>query len=131
MLSLMYRDINFFSHPTPEARLAAIQDIFRPDITWFDFDGSTLHGHDGVFSRSSLLVKQLAGFTHRPVGEPSVCQNMVTQRWEVIPDGTENDHEQVPAISGGDVLVVENQKIKVLWSYIDNYNKVLLPNLGK
>ncbi|KFA80155.1 hypothetical protein S40288_08425 [Stachybotrys chartarum IBT 40288] len=131
MVLLMERDINFFSHPTPEARFAAIKEIFAPDITWLDFDGAIQYGHDGVFERSSLLVGQLAGYSHRAKGEPAVCQNMVTGRWEVVPEGTEENHDQVPVIEGRDVLVVEDGKIKILWSCVDRYDKGLLPNLGK
>ncbi|KAK2687519.1 hypothetical protein QWA68_013364 [Fusarium oxysporum] len=56
MVSLIQRDINFFSYTNPEERLAAIKEIFAPDIVWFDFDGSTHHGHDGLLIRSSILL---------------------------------------------------------------------------
>ncbi|KAF5005693.1 hypothetical protein FDECE_7892 [Fusarium decemcellulare] len=131
MISLIQRDINFFSYTDPEARLAAIQEIFAPDIVWFDFDGTTHHGHDGLLKRSSFLLDQLNGFTHRAKGGTSVCQNMATARWEVVPEGTENDEHQIPVIQGGDVLVVEDGKIKILWSYVDKYDEVLLPDLGR
>ncbi|KAF4952502.1 hypothetical protein FGADI_6737 [Fusarium gaditjirri] len=131
MVSLIQRDINFFSYTDPEERLAAIKEIFAPDIVWFDFDGSIHHGHDGLLKRSSSLLGQLKGYSHRARGEASVCQNMATARWEVVPEGSEEDHNQIPVIQGGDVLVVEDKKIKILWSYVDRYDEVLLPNLGQ
>ncbi|KAM0549453.1 hypothetical protein ACHAPJ_009439 [Fusarium lateritium] len=129
MVSLIQRDINFFSYTDPEERLAAIKDIFASDITWFDFDGSTHHGHEGLLKRSSFLLDQLKGYSHRANGDASVCHNMATARWEVVPEGSENDHEQIPVIQGGDVLIVEDKKIKALWSYVDKYDEALLPNL--
>ncbi|KAF5723264.1 hypothetical protein FMUND_2009 [Fusarium mundagurra] len=131
MVSLIQRDINFFSYADPEERLAAIKEIFAPDIVWFDFDGSTHHGHDGLLKRSSSLLDQLKGYSHRAKGGASVCQNMATARWEVVPEGTEEDHDQIPVIQGGDVLVVEDKKIKILWSYVDRYDEVLLQGLGQ
>ncbi|KAG5803606.1 hypothetical protein H9Q74_010153 [Fusarium xylarioides] len=131
MVSLIQRDINFFSYTDPEERLAAIKEIFAPGIVWFDFDGSTHHGHDGLLKRSSRLLNQLKGYSHRAKGGASVCQNMATARWEVVPEGSEEDHDQIPVIQGGDVLVVEDKKIKILWSYVDRYDEVLLHNLGQ
>lgn len=131
MVSIIQRDINFLSFPDPTERLAAIQDIFSPDITWFGFDGSTHHGHKPVLERSELLVGQLKGYSHRPAGLPSVCQNMVTCKWEVVPEGTEEDFSQRPVIEGGDVLIVEEGKAKLLWTYVDRFDEMLLPNLGK
>ncbi|RKK20669.1 hypothetical protein BFJ66_g11548 [Fusarium oxysporum f. sp. cepae] len=131
MVSLIQRDINFFSYTNPEERLAAIKEIFAPDIVWFDFDGSTHHGHDGLLIRSSILLDQLKGYSHRANGGASVCQNMATARWEVVPEGSEADYEPIPAIQGGDVLVVEDGKIKILWSYVDRYDEVLFPHLGQ
>ncbi|KAI8676099.1 hypothetical protein LRP88_11584 [Fusarium phalaenopsidis] len=130
MVSLVQRDINFFSYTDPEARLAAIREIFAPDIVWFDFDGTTHHGHDGLLKRSSFLLERLNGFAHRAKDGASVCQNMATGRWEVVPEGTEDDQDQIPVIQGGDVLVVDNRKIKILWSYVDKLDEVLLSRLG-
>ncbi|KAL4725774.1 hypothetical protein ACLX1H_006448 [Fusarium chlamydosporum] len=118
MVSLIQRDINFFSYTNPEERLTAIKEIFAPDIVWFDFDGSTHHGHDGLLIRSSILLDQLKGYSHRANGGASVCQNMATARWEVVPEGSEADYEQIPVIQGGDVLVVEDGTIKILWSML-------------
>ncbi|RSL50754.1 hypothetical protein CEP53_008683 [Fusarium sp. AF-6] len=130
MISLIQRDINFFSYTDPEARLAAIREIFSPGIVWFDFDGTTHHGHDGLLKRSTFLLERLNGFTHRAKGGASVCQNMATGRWEVVPEGTEDDQDQIPVIQGGDVLVVENGKVKILWSYVDKLDEGLIPRLG-
>ncbi|KAH7244507.1 uncharacterized protein BKA55DRAFT_515940 [Fusarium redolens] len=131
MVSLIQRDINFFSYTDPEERLAAIKEIFASDIVWFDFDGSTHHGHDGLLKRSSVLLDQLKGYSHRAKGGASVCQNMATARWEVVSEGSEKDHNKIPVIQGGDVLVVEDKRIKILWSYVDRYDEVLLPHLGQ
>lgn len=130
MVSLIQRDINFFSYTDPEARLAAIREIFAPDVVWFDFDGTTHHGHDGLLKRSSFLLERLNGFSHRAKGGASVCQNMATGRWEVVPEGTEDDQDQIPVIQGGDVLVVEDRKNKILWSYVDKLDEVLVSQLG-
>ncbi|KAF5558899.1 hypothetical protein FPHYL_7240 [Fusarium phyllophilum] len=131
MVSLAQHDINFFSYTDPEERLAAIKEIFAPGIVWFDFDGSTHHGHDGLLKRSSSLLNQLKGYSHRAKGAASVCQNMATARWEVVPEDCEEDYDQIPVIQGGDVVVVKDEKIKILWSYIDRYDEVLLHYLGQ
>lgn len=130
MLSLIHRDVAFFTYPDPQTRLAAIQEIFAPDVIWFDFDGTTHHGHDGLLARSSLLLGQLSGTIHRAEGEASVSQNMATQRWQVMRAGVGSDIEQAPLIRGGDVIVVQDQKIKLLWSWVDSFDKAMFPELG-
>lgn len=130
MLSLIHRDVAFFTYPDPKTRLAAIQEIFAPDVIWFDFDGTKHFGHNGLLDRSSLLLGQLSGTVHRAEGEASVCQNMATQRWQVVREGAGSDIDQAPLIRGGDVVVVQNQKIKLLWSWVDSFDKGMFPDLG-
>ncbi|WAO87459.1 Hypothetical protein NCS54_00476800 [Fusarium falciforme] len=56
MVSLIQRDINFFPYTDPEARLAAVREIFAPDVVQFDFDGTTHHSHDGLLEHPSFLL---------------------------------------------------------------------------
>ncbi|KAM0326964.1 hypothetical protein ACHAQA_006085 [Verticillium albo-atrum] len=124
MVSLIQREINFLSYANPQSRLLAIQTLFHPDAVWFDYDGSVHFGHDGVLARSTIILSELNGTTHRSVDDAKVCQNMATQRWGVVPDGTTG---QSPSLLGGDVVVVEGQRIKVLWSYLDNFQPPIRP----
>lgn len=80
MASLIQRDINLFPYTDPEARLAAVREIFAPDVVQFDFDGTTHHSHDGLLERPSFLLERLSGFAHRVEGGAGVCQNMAKGR---------------------------------------------------
>ncbi|KAG7121456.1 hypothetical protein HYQ46_010838 [Verticillium longisporum] len=101
MFTLTTRSITFLSINNPQVRLKAIETIFAPDA------------QDGT--------------VHSPAEDIKVCQNMATSRWKVVPEGTEGNPGQAPSQLGGNVIVVEGAKIKVLWSYLDNFQPPLRP----
>ncbi|ETN43753.1 uncharacterized protein HMPREF1541_02912 [Cyphellophora europaea CBS 101466] len=131
MTSIIHRDVNFFSYRDPIARRAAIEEVFHVGVVWFDFDGTIHRGHDGLLARSSLLLEQMPGTIHHTEGAPSICQNMVTQRWYAVREGDPNASSQAALVQGCDVAVVEGKKIKVLWSCVDRFDEQALPGLGK
>ncbi|KAG7124679.1 hypothetical protein HYQ44_001864 [Verticillium longisporum] len=128
MFTLTTRSITFLSINNPQVRLKAIETIFAPDAVWFDSDGSAHHGHDGVLAHSTIVMNQQDGTVHSPAEDIKVCQNMATSRWKVVPEGTEGNPGQAPSQLGGNVIVVEGAKIKVLWSYLDNFQPPLRPS---
>lgn len=117
----MPREFSFFAAGlTSEQRLQVVKDSFHPDIVWFDFDGSIMRGHRALFDRAELLLGQLpVGSVHRLRGQPSMSQNVVTQKWDAVPAGTDNDFDQVPMIEGRDIVLIDDHQIKILWTCVD------------
>ncbi|KAM0270224.1 hypothetical protein ACHAQH_009524 [Verticillium albo-atrum] len=113
--------ITFLTIYNAQARLAAIEPIFASDAIWFDSDGSAHHGHDGKLAHSTIIMSQQDGTVQRPTEDVKVCQKMATSRWQVVPEGTDDDPAQAASQLGGNVIVVEGGKIKVLWSYLENF----------
>lgn len=119
LITLLHRALDLCSIQNDESRAAVIECDFAKDVVWFDSDGTISKGHESMIARSSEIVKHRPERTYRLIGEPSFCQNLVTQAWECVPQGTEGNTRQRPIMRGRDVLIVENHKIKVLWSCVE------------
>lgn len=129
VIDLIRGDLGFFTFRSPETRLLAIRRTFHPEAVWFDCNGMISQGHGEILARSGYMLERLPGVVYRLRGKPSICQNLVTQPWEAIPEGTENEYQQSPLVTGREVVLVENRMIKTLWTCVDWWNTEKIPVL--
>lgn len=129
LLSSIRGSTGLFTITEIESRRAAIQKAFHPQATWFESNGNTSQGHASILTRTGHFQDHLQNVTHRLTGKASVCQNLVTQAWEVIWKVHGDDTCQKPLIVGRDVILVENSLVKAWWTLVDEWDTDQLPQL--
>jgi hypothetical protein len=129
MIDAIRGTYGFLTFRSLETRTVAIERIFQPHAVWYESNGITTHGRENILVRSGHIIAQLPGMTYRLKGQPSICQNLITQAWEAVPEGTEGDENQMPSMTGRDVLLVEDQLVKTLWTSVDQWDEDKIPVL--
>lgn len=116
IMSLLYVSFTtVFNNRDEESRNAAIRTIYADDVVWYGFQGTVDQGIGAFTRRVADVVYHKGAGVLKPRGVPHICHNMGTLMWMGGPPGHEN------AVEGGDVVIVEGGKIKVMWTYVDKF----------
>ena len=102
-----------FDERDASKRATAVQDTYAEDIIWYEVDNIT-QGRVALNARASELQTQSPGFKFHADGIMSVSQNIGVLRWYYGPE------DKPDLVRGTDVIIVEDGKIKALWTTIDN-----------
>lgn len=93
-------------------RKAAIERTYTEDVAWYETDGAVLTGHDALDKRAAELLASSPGFVFTADGDKIVAQNLGMLGWNFGPP-------EVPdLVKGTDFIIVEDGKIKALWTAI-------------
>jgi SnoaL-like domain len=100
-----------FGERDTTARYSTIGETYHKDVLWHEPD-RLVHGWEAMSKRAGEILAEAPGFQFITDGEPIVTQNLGILSWKFGPDA---DPELV---KGTDVILVEDGKIKVLWTAV-------------
>lgn len=94
-----------FSNRNASARLAAMPDIYHPDVVVYEPDNEVLHGYDEVDAHVSKLLEERAGWEFVATGEVMYNADYVGVPWGFGPKDGEGKVDV--KVTGNDVNIVE------------------------
>ncbi|WP_250032209.1 nuclear transport factor 2 family protein [Paractinoplanes maris] len=104
--------LEVFGQRDPDARAAAIREVYAEDVTFADPE-EVIVGWDALDRKVQRLLDEAPGFAFTPVGEVRTVQNLTLLSWQLGPAG------QPPVVSGTDISIVEDGRIKHLYTMLD------------
>jgi len=111
-----------YSNRNPSARLAAMPDIYHPDVVVYEPDNEVLHGYDEIDAHVSKLLAEKAGWEFVTTSEVKYNADYVGVTWGFGPKDGEGKVDV--KITGSDVIIVEKGgdgvvRIKRLYVILD------------
>ena len=112
--SLMERNVSeVFGERDPGRRGHAIAELYAEDCALYDAEGESI-GQAAVSDRvGRILDESPPGFAFSLVGRAEVIHDLGRLRWQTGPTGAP------PVLSGMDVAVFANGKIRTLYTFIE------------
>jgi hypothetical protein len=112
--TLMERNVSeVFGERDPGRRGRAIAELYAGDCALYDAEGESI-GQAAVSDRvGRILDESPPGFTFSLVGRAEVIRDLGRLRWQTGPAGVP------PVLSGMDVAVFANGKIRALYTFIE------------
>ena len=101
-----------FSEPDGEKRHKTIARLWAEDAVFVDHN-ARYEGHSGIAHAADGLAKKFPNFTFTERGEIIVIPGAGKLNWGFGPAGAE------PVITGSDVLVVKDDKIGAIYTFLD------------
>jgi hypothetical protein len=102
-----------FGERDPGRRGRAIAELYAEDCALYDAEGASI-GHQAVSDRvGRILDESPTGFAFTLVGPAEVIHDLGRLRWQTGPAGAP------PVLSGMDVAVFANGKIRTLYTFIE------------
>jgi hypothetical protein len=111
---LMERNVSeVFGERDPGRRRRAIAQLYADDCAFYDADGESI-GQAAVADRVDRILDQSPpGFAIAVVGPAEVVHDLGRLRWQIGPAGAP------PVLSGMDVAVFANGRIRTLYTFIE------------
>lgn len=101
-----------FDERHASSRATAIAKIYAEDIVWFEPDVIS-RGHEAINKKAGELLGQAPQESRfHADGGMNVCQNMGSMKWKFGPSSIPD------MVCGEDTIVVEDGKIKIMWTVI-------------
>jgi hypothetical protein len=111
--ALMERNLlEVFGQRDPEARRAAIAEIYAPDVRFVDPEGSGT-GHDGIDAAAAAVLTRFPDLHFAPAAAPSAVGDLGRTAWEL------RDADDVTVVRGMDVATVADGRITRIWIFVD------------
>jgi hypothetical protein len=102
-----------FGERDPGRRGRAIAELYAENCALYDAEGASI-GHKAVSDRvGRILDESPPGFAFSLVGPAEVIHDLGRLRWQTGPAGAP------PVLSGMDVAVFANGKIRTLYTFIE------------
>ncbi|OBK22501.1 nuclear transport factor 2 family protein [Mycobacterium asiaticum] len=113
VIELLRRNVrDVFGEADPARRRAAVEELYTDDAVLYVPD-DVLVGHDAVDGFAGALRASHPDFVYTHRGEPQALHNGGIFAWGSGPEG------EPPAYTGLDVIVVRDDKIAVLYVYLN------------
>lgn len=113
VIELLQRNVrDVFGEADPARRRAAVEELYTDDAVLYVPD-DVLVGHDAVDGFAGALRASHPDFVYTHRGEPQALHNGGIFAWGSGPEG------EPPAYTGLDVIVVRDDKIAVLYVYLN------------
>jgi hypothetical protein len=111
--NLMTRSLlEVFNQRDPQPRASAIDEVYSPDIVFYEQD-DIISGAEALQARVQQLLDDAPGFVFEPVGQPAINHDMGRQRWKFgPPDGP-------PVIFGTDIARIADDRIHELYVFLE------------
>jgi SnoaL-like domain len=111
--TLMTRSLlDVFNQRDPQQRAAAIDEIYSPDIVFYEKD-DTFTGPAALHERVQQLLDGAPGFVFAPVGHPAINHDVGRQPWTFgPPDGS-------PVVFGTDIARMTGDRIQALYVFVE------------
>jgi hypothetical protein len=110
---LMEKNVSeVFGQPARTLRKVAIADIYVEDCVSVEADDEFV-GRDGIDARAEGILELAPGCVLRPTGRAEIIGDLGLLRWRLGVPGAP------PAITGVDVALFHNRKIRTLYTFID------------
>jgi hypothetical protein len=108
--TLMSELFSMWVEPDTTRRRAAIQELFHPDIRFFDHDGE-FSGYDGLIAFSDALQKRFPTARFQLLSPPVVLGDAVRAYWRF---GTDQG-----GVTGMDFIILDGGKVRTLYAFVD------------
>ncbi|MET8406408.1 nuclear transport factor 2 family protein [Streptomyces sp900116325] len=113
MIELAYRNLlNVFGERDSQRRLKVIMETFHENVKFYD-PNEVVTGWDALNKKAQEILDEAPGFTFRTAGDVKVSHDLAVLAWQFGPEGKD------PVVRGLDVSIVENGRIGVLYTMID------------
>ncbi|OBI95814.1 nuclear transport factor 2 family protein [Mycobacterium asiaticum] len=113
VIELLQRNVrDVFGEADPIRRRTAVEELYTDDAVLYVPD-DVLIGHDAVDGFAGALRASHPDFVYTHRGEPQALHNGGIFAWGSGPEG------EPPAYTGLDVIVVREDKIAVLYVYLN------------
>lgn len=117
MASLAHGNLmSIFNERSPEARMNAMKKYYAQDIVFHEPEATTL-GHESISKVAQDLLDKAPGWVFEPFGTVITNHNLIMLAWGFGPPGDAK-------VNGKDIMLVENGKIKVLYTVIEGQSEV-------
>ena len=93
-------------------RKVAISQLYTEDCIFFEAEEQIV-GRDGLNEKVERILQEAPRFVFRLVGSPQVNHDHGRLRWQFGPNGA------APVVTGMDIAVFEQGKIRALYAFID------------
>lgn len=111
--SLMTRSLlGVFNERDAQRRAAMMDEIYSPDITFYEQDGAVT-GHAALQTRVQRLLDDAPDFVFAPVGQPMINHDLGRQNWSFGPASG-------PAVVfGTDIARIADDHIQALYVFVE------------
>lgn len=113
--------LHVFSNRDAASRRVAIKETYHEDVTFYEPD-QVITGHDGVDATAAKLLDERQGWGFVPSGNVTKNHEMVYLAWGFGPVG--EDGQVDVKVTGADVLIVEDGKVKKFWVVLNGVTDV-------
>ena len=103
-------------------RAGAIQDIFSPDIIFYEVDGVTVHGHDDLSKQCDKILEGKSGWKFVLTGPVQRIDQLVSYAWSFGP--VDGEGQVQSKASGRDIILIEKDQVRTLWLLLDGVSDV-------
>jgi hypothetical protein len=111
--SLMTRSLlDVFNQRDPQQRAAAIEEVYSPDIVFYEVE-EVITGVAALQGRVQQLLDGAPGFVFAPVGRPLINHDLGRQPWTFGPP------DAPPVVFGTDIARIVGDRIVALYAFVE------------
>jgi hypothetical protein len=104
--------LGVFAERDDARRTAAGEEIYADDVTFTDPEGEAT-GRAALLEKAAALLAGAPGFVFRAAGPVREAGDLGLLQWHFGPEG------QAPVVSGTDVALVRDGRIRALYTLLD------------
>ena len=104
--------LDVFGERDPQARAAAIEEIYTEQVTFTDPD-EVVVGRAALGAKAQKLLDDSPGLVFTPAGPARIAGDLVMLGWHLGPAG------QPPVVSGVDIALVADGRITAIYTLLD------------
>jgi hypothetical protein len=113
-IDLVDRYLAAWNAADPDARAAAVAELFTPEATYTD-PLADVAGHDGIAAVIAGAREMFPGHGFRPHGAPDAHHDQVRFGWALVPDGGGE-----PPVVGFDVALLDpDGRVRAVYGFLD------------
>ena len=103
--------LEVFGERDPQRRRAAIERIYRPDVTFSDPDG-VVRGRDALDAKAQRILDESPGFVFSAAGPVRIVQDLGYLAWGFGPQGAD------PVVRGADIALIRDGAIASVYTML-------------
>lgn len=101
-----------FGERDPDARRAAISELYAPEVRYVDPEGSGT-GHDAIHAAAEAVLTRFPDLHFAHAAAPTAVGDLGRVGWEL------RDANDVAVVHGMDLATVADERITRIWIFVD------------